>query len=823
MTTQPSSQFQNPAPGQFFHRQQHEEIDLMKYFYMLVINWYWFALALFLSVGVAYFINKYSTRIYKVSATLLIEDETGNKSGMGSMFGGSDMISGFGMYPGWYNLQNQILIMKSQSLASRTLHALDFNVSYFNDEIFGPREKLSEVPFIVLPDYNKPQPLGISFFVTINSDGSVKIECSSSGEGISLYNYLTERSSPGPEDIKVDRTVKFGEVVEGNGYSFVILPRNEKTNAGGIANGTWLFTFNSYQSLISSWSAMLSLKSIDENASMISLEIPAACPEKAQLFINKHLEMYLQRTLDKKNQVATNTINFIDRQLISISDSLNTTGMTLEDFRRNNQVVDLSFQAQMLFQQTRDLDNQKAVLKVKDDYFRYLLDYLERNRNAGDLIAPSVMGIEDQLLNSLVIQLNQMSEKRIAISGSGKGENPYLATLDLQIRNAKAVLEEAAHNTQNNNLLTIKDVNNRLADFTAEVSKLPRTERELLGIERKFKLNDNIYTFLLQRRAEAQIAKASNTADNEIIDSAIIRESISPKTTRNYGIALGAGLMLPALVLILIGIFNIKISSEDDIKAITSLPIAGHIIHSVMDFQTVVLNDPQSQVAETFRNLRTRLQFFTKETESPVILITSSMPAEGKTFASVNLASAYSLIGKKTVLVGFDLRKPKIYSDFNITEDKGVSTYLIGRDSLDDIIQESGHPDLSLIAAGPIPPNPSELAASGKTKALFAELKKRFDYIIIDSAPLGAVSDTFSLAESADITVIMVRHRKTIKHILKNILADTKANGLTSISLLLNDINRDKGVYGYYGKYRYGYGYGYGYGYSNGRGGKNVL
>jgi len=210
--------------------------------------------------------------------------------------------------------------------------------------------------------------------------------------------------------------------------------------------------------------------------------------------------------------------------------------------------------------------------------------------------------------------------------------------------------------------------------------------------------------------------------------------------------------------------------------------------------------------------LRTRLQFFTKDTKSPVILITSSIPAEGKTFASINLASAYSLAGKKTVLVGFDLRKPKIYNDFNIKGETGVSTYLIGQNTIDEILQDSGHPNLTIIVAGPIPPNPAELAGSARTKELFEELRKRFDYIIIDSAPLGAVSDSFSLAQISDITVILVRHNKTIKHILENTIADCKSNGITNLSLLLNDISRSKGVYGYSSRYKYGYGYRYGYG-----------
>jgi capsular exopolysaccharide synthesis family protein len=813
MMTQPLP----PSPS----RQPHppaDDIDLLKYFYLFLKNLHWFALAVIVCLGVAYMVNKHGAKIYKVTSTVLVEDQS-NSPAMGSMFGGSDVMSGFGLYPSYYNFQNQILIMKSESLISKTLHELDFQVSYFKDKIWGRYEILSEAPFIVVPNYGKTQPLGVRFKVEIREDGTIKIESETVVDKVESYDFLTEKTIDAPQELNLNKTVKFGEMIEGNGYSFTLEPRNEKEGSEKVKPGKYMFYFNSFGGLISSWSENLALESLDKDASMVGLTVQTECPEKAKLFLNKHTDMYLQRTLDKKNQVATNTINFIDSQLVTIEDSLNITGMNLQDYRKNNQVVDLSFQSQKLFEQTKELDNQKAALKMKDDYFRYLLEYIARNKEAGDLVAPSVMGIEDASLNSLVLELNRMADQKIAMAGTGASENPYIGTINSQIKNAKARLEENARNLLNNNYLAMKDVNSRLNVLMAEVRKLPQTERELLGIERKFKLNDNIYTYLLQRRAEAQIAKASNTPDNEVIDQASLKAQIKPKPMRNYSVALMLGLLIPGLLLVIIDSFNNKVSSEDDIKKISDLPVAGHIIHSFRDYQTVVLNDPKSQVAETFRSLRTRLQFFTKETSSPVILITSSMPAEGKTFASINLASAYSLVGKKTVLVGFDLRKPKIYTDFNINNDKGVSTFLIGQNTVEEIINNTDYQNLWVIPAGPVPPNPAELAASAKTRELFAELKKRFDYIVIDSAPLGSVSDSFSLAAVSDITVILVRHNVTIKHVLHNAVSDAKSNGISGMSLLLNDISRERTLYGYTGRYKYGYGYGYGYEtYTNGKG-----
>lgn len=803
----------NPQLGR--PRPPQDDIDLMKYLSMFLANWYWFALALVLSMGIAYFINKYSAKVYRVTASLLVEDESNSGIG-GSMFGGSDLMSGFGMYPSYYNFQNQILIMSSQTLVAKTLHSLDFNISYYKDELFGPQEKLSEVPFVVMPDLSKLQPLGVTFTISMDDAGNMELHSEVTGEKVELYNFLTEKTQKGPKNLDIYKKIKFGETVEGEGYSFVVIPRTTEdgTNLKPVS-GDWMFSFRSYGYLGESWSSALKLESIDKDASMVKLEIQSECPEKAAIFLNRHLEMYLQRTLDKKNQVATNTIDFIDRQLTSIADSLDLTEISLQNFRRNNEVVDLSFQSQQLFEQAKELDNQKARMKMQDDYFRYILGYLADNREAGAIVAPSVMGIDDPLLNNLVLELNKMADQKIAMAGTGTSRNPYLATLDSQIRNTKARLEENTRNLLNSNNLAMRDVNNRLNSLMSEIRKLPQTERELLGIERKFKLNDNIYTYLLQRRAEAQIAKASNTADNEIIDRATLKEMVKPSPMKNYAVGILMGLMVPGLIIILISALNNKITSEDDIKKITSLPVAGHITHSLSEYQTVVLTDPRSQVSETFRSLRTRLQFFTKETPSPVILITSSMPGEGKTFSSINLASAYSLAGKKTVLVGFDLRKPKIYDDFNLSNETGVSTFLIGQNSIDEILKKTSFENLSVIPAGPVPPNPAELASSEKTREFFNELKKRFDYIIVDSAPLGAVSDSFSLASVSDVTVILVRHNKTIKHVLHNTLVDAKANGITEMSLLLNDIRRDKGLYGYVGRYKYGYGYGYD-AYSNG-------
>jgi capsular exopolysaccharide synthesis family protein len=276
---------------------------------------------------------------------------------------------------------------------------------------------------------------------------------------------------------------------------------------------------------------------------------------------------------------------------------------------------------------------------------------------------------------------------------------------------------------------------------------------------------------------------------------------VKPKKQLIYLLALMAGAGIPFLWILVANAFNNKVREDEDIKRITDIPISGHIPRSLIKKNTVMLEEPGSHAAEAFRTLRSRMQFFTKEVKAPVILITSSMPEEGKTFTAINLASVYSLMGKKTVLVGFDLRKPKIYTEFGLDNKKGVSTWLIGKDELQNVIRETPYENLFIIPAGPIPPNPSELASLEKTDELLKLLKEKFEYIIIDTSPIGTVSDAFHLATLADTCILIVRQNMTLKDLLKNTANELKTIDIKSISLLVNDLGSEYKRYGYSGSY----------------------
>ncbi|RPI41788.1 MAG: polysaccharide biosynthesis tyrosine autokinase, partial [Bacteroidetes bacterium] len=269
-------------------------------------------------------------------------------------------------------------------------------------------------------------------------------------------------------------------------------------------------------------------------------------------------------------------------------------------------------------------------------------------------------------------------------------------------------------------------------------------------------------------------------------------------------LAFSLGIVLPLVSLILVDLAKSSIHSEEDLKMVTSLPVVGHIPHSRLSYNTVVLNEPRSRVAEAFRTIRTRMEFLTRDTACPIIVVTSSIPGEGKTFAAINLASAYSLTGKRTLLMGFDLRRPTISASFELNGHPGLSTYLIGKNSVGEIIFETGHPNLSFIPSGPIPPNPGELANSARAMELLEGLRKRFDFIIIDSAPIGVVADNFRVASVADAILMIVRHGRTDRNHLRTTLSELQTSGVESIGLIVNDVKTRGGTYSYSYSYKYG-------------------
>lgn len=751
--------------------------DLQVIFSLILKNWYWFLATAVIALVIVRFYVNHTLPVYRTSATVLINETEDSR-----FAGNAQILQGLGLPGGMNNLQNQIMIVKSLALTESTLNDLPFEVEFYTK---GLRNKVSlypVVPLRILYENENPIPRDIEFLISYLGNKMFVIE--------SRSDYFPYK-----------KTASFGDTLEIQGESFMLECRNEEWFR--INEGKKLyFTVHSRIRLIRSLTERINVQLLSKEGSILIISMNGTNRAKDMDFLNKQIEGFQAISLNKKNEEANRRIQFIDNQLVGISDSLSLTENRLQQFRSFNRVMDLSAQGQAIIQQVTVLENERARLNLEANYYDYLSDYLTKEESGEIPIIPITMGITDPGLTRLVEELADL-QGQLSARGAG-AMNPLQRNLEQRVRNAKDALRETLNGLRRANSLARSENQDQINRSNSQASSLPVTERQLLGIERKFRLNDELYTFLLEIRAEQEMQKASNRSDSEVIDPADARFSslVSPNIMKLGLIALLGAFGITFLVVYLNLLYSKKLKDED-IRRLSDIPVVGNVPHSTKKINTIVFEDPNSTIAESFRLLRSRMQFFTKESKQPIILVTSTMPEDGKTFTAINLASVYSMLGKKTVIVGFDLRKPKLFQDFNLDNEKGVSTWLIGQDSIQDIIKKTSFDNLFLISAGPIPPNPSELTALEKTEDLFRLLKEKFDYIIVDSSPIGVVSDTFHLASLSDACLLVVRPGKTVKDMFINTLHELKTSSTKGLGLVINDLPSDSKHYGYGEKYGY--------------------
>ena len=696
-------------------QQKQQAIDYKVILFKIYRYWYLFAVTIFIALIIAFIFNKYTKPIYEVKTTVLIKDKSENR------LNPQDII-GLGLFNNMQNLQNEIGILTSYSLTYRTVTKIGFEVSYFVEENFVSREMFKDSPFIVVFDSSFSQPVNLRFNLAILSKDKFRLECKN--EDVTFYNYSLKIADEGRlERIAYEETYFFGQEIQNKDFKFRILLTSNFLPKQDI-NKSFYFLFKDYTGLVAEFKSF-TIEPINKEASIVEIKLKGGNIEKLVVFLNRLTNEYLDKGLERKNLVASRTIAFIDNELKGISDSLYQSEKALETFRANKEIMNLDEAATQVFDKMMSLQDEKAVIYVRSKYLTNLKEYIEKNQNLDELIVPASMGVDNPMLNDLTMQLTDLYTRRTEMAQYTKEKNPSLISLDRQIATTKSALYENIKSAIKTNDIALKEVNDRISAVNSRIADLPETQRILFGIERRFKLTDAIYTYLLQKRSEAQITEASNLADNEIVDPAraSIAVPVFPKKSLNYLIALIIGIVLPVIYILGKDYFNDKIMERMDVEKITNLPIVGHIIHSTKESKVVVIDYPKSTIAESFRSVRTNLQYLLQGKEKQTILITSDMVSTGKTFTSINLASIFALYGKRTLLMGFDLRKPRIYQDFGLSNTEGISSYLINKSKIENILQPSGIENLDIVMAGPIPPNPAELIASEKCKELFDQLK----------------------------------------------------------------------------------------------------
>ncbi|HEY4788645.1 MAG TPA: polysaccharide biosynthesis tyrosine autokinase [Bacteroidales bacterium] len=750
-----------------------------------------------LFVGIAFLNNKYSKTIYQAKASILL-----NPNSKGAILGSNDMFKGLEALQSSKNIENEIGLLKSFSLVASTVSQLNLEVSYKLESKSFIKKDVDiylDFPFRIIMDKSHIQPVGVRFYIDLVNDSTYRLHAE--GKDVYFYNFIDNRTVGFTHEYKLDKTCPIGKTYTDKDCKFDVIIDNVDNYNLYKWGYKFYFAFNAFDYLVQFYRNSLKIEEQSSLASIINISLTGENAHKVTDVVNKFIGFYLDNNLEKKNKIAESTVKFIDSQLSDISDSLHSAESTLRNYKTENQVMDLSFQGKSIFDKLSALETEKANLMIQKRYYDYIIDYFNKNKNGSDIAPPSTMNVMDPILNKLIGDIIGLSADRANLPSSNQN-NLFLTQIDNQIKQKKdAILENVRNNLATLNI-SLNEISYRSNVLSGEISKLPKTELQLGNIERKFKLNDEIYTFLLEKRSEAQILKSSNTPDSEVIDYS--RESlagvVSPKKNLNYFIAVLLALLLPTGFVVIKDYFNDKVIDTTDIERITNAAIIGTIFKNRHRSQTVVADFPKTSVAESFRSVRTNIQIKAGGISPQVILVSSSTSGEGKSFVSLNMAISFASFGSKVVLVGFDLRRPVLHEKLEMQNMVGLSSYLTNRAVIDDILIKTKY-GVDFIPSGPILPNPSEILNNARLDKIFITLKEIYDYIIIDTAPLGPVADTFLLMRFATENIIVTRQNKTSKDTFIEVLKRLKNNNVQNVNILLNDFNVKKSSNGYDYKY----------------------
>jgi len=771
----------------------HQTNDFKMITEMIMKHYKLFLITTIISFMFAFLLTRYSVPIYEISSSILIKEDNSNGGGNVNDYINSNL---FGKNQ---NFQNELWVLQSSPVIKETVKNLDLTVNYYKKDGFQYRDAYKNTPFRVLISPNHTQPLYVRFSIVFQNKNEFILK--STSDEVSFYNYSLNNFSEKKFDWNFSYKGKTGKLIETSDLSFIVetdsitvVPEEEKS--------IYSFELINPDDLVNAYKDSFKFEIVDKKATVIKISLMSESIEKGIDLVNGLMDAYSRQNLERKNHIASITIDYIEKQLGEISDSLNLTEDNLQKFRSSNQLLDVNEQAQGISEQYMNLQNQRAELATKKRYYDYVSEYLSKDNDFSNMVVPASMGIQDQILNDLMSELIMAQSQRDNLIENKQEKNPLIKKLDIQIANAKKTIIDNISAVRQTTDISLDELSKRISRTEARISNLPRTQRQLGGIERKYRLNDAIYNYLLEKRAEAKITKASNLPDDIIIESASASSSpVAPSKKKNFFLAFVLGMGLPFSYLILKNLVNNKLESQDDLEKITEVPVVGKILHNNKKSGNIMFEYPKSPIAESYRALRTNLDFYLTRGKTKVILVTSCIEGEGKSFNALNIAMSYAQMNRKTILLDFDLRKQKTYFHKDNENHNGISSYLINNATLEDIILKSPHDKLDYICSGPIPPNPAELVTYDETETMINILKQYYDYIIIDSPPLAQVTDGYLLMKYSDLKVIVTRFNFSKKNVISIVLKDLKQKEIKNICLIMND-NRVKGD-------QYGYGYGY--------------
>jgi len=767
-------------------QQDFIQIDFQRWLSKLLAWWWLFLIMPVITVAGGYLYLRYTTYEYATKATVLFKD-----AGQSGVLSEEGILLGQGLTGGGKSMDNEMQILKSLPLMEDVVKRLNLDISYYRQGKFKEEEYYENTPvrvdtFSLIGGGN----YGISFFIQTLDNNRFVWKRTEEEEG-EIYYY----------DIGFNNDL---------GYFKISVPKSDF-----FSPGTYRINIAPTENIAQRYSSNLRIERVGDvfSSSILDLKLQSPTPKKAEDIINTLIEVYNNEEIEDENTILRNTLKFIDDRIDILTKELSVIEGGLERFKSRNTIMTESAASSRGFAigELRAALQQQSDYEVQRSILSSLENFLTLERSIFELI-PANLTTETPTLSAMIERHNNMVLERNRLMTFATEENPSRKQLERELLANRALIVETIQNLNKDLEIPIQQVQRKIAQLENSMTSVPSMERNLIEQTRMQSIKENLFLLLLQKREETALSEAVAAASTRIIDMArSTKLPVYPKKKLIYVASFLIGLLIPLVIISIRALFNTKIESEDDVKLLTSIPIYGRIAENKGNERLVVKAGRRSAVNEMFRELRTNLNYLDINQEKKIFSVTSYVPGEGKTFVAINLAITLALTNKKVVIVELDLRKPRFQTYIGLeNNDKGVTNYLIGKSSLEEIKRTfTENENLTIISSGPIPPNPSELILSEQMESLVQQLHEQYDYVIFDNPPIGLVSDALLLRKYINNLLIVTRHRYTRKVMIRN-LEEMNQNGeLPNAGIIINGIKQRGNYYGY-GNYRYG-GYGKGY------------
>ncbi len=747
---------------------EHKDDSESKIFLLrLISKWKTFLLCALVGSGLAALVYVLLPKVYTVHSSIFVHVNPNENKG--------DLFSKDLRFLEKSNIQNNVELLKAFTLNRQAIVNLERNVAWYEKGIFIDKEIYSDAPFIIKENSGKNY-TNVPIFIEQINDNEYHLK----------VDHTAKLFDDTKLHIKVDEKGQFGVPIANEYFHFTI----DKNDNSAEKKSNIYFIFNDIDKLTLNYMKKTKVIVSEKNAEFIHLKINCREPLRGINFLNELTNVYLRFSLYEKNKKSEHTVQFIDSQLAGVADSLERSGKKFSNFKSENRIVNIGEKGTAMAAKIQNLETELAQNKLSLKYYQKLLTEITQKR-LGRVKAPSVVGVNDPSVNTLISKLIELNSRRKTLSFSVQEDNPKLKILDNEIDFIVKSLEENLRKLMESNKATIYSILGRIKSFKEQLTKLPRSEQTMNSMKVQYELDNELYTFLMKKRAEAAIAKASTFSDSQVIDPASRATTVkkSPKLLFSLGIGVFLGLALPFFVLLIGAFFDDTVRTEGDVRSRSSMPVFAHIRHSEDPDLLPIVSNSHSVAAESIRTLRAGLRRISDKDKGNVIAIHSALHNEGKTYIACNLAAALAMSNKKILLIDADMRKHNVVEIFKSRKNKGLSDYLRNNCSINDIVSATDVANLDCIVNSEIPENPVELLENGKLEKMLVELKKEYDFIFIDNAPLMVVADGYSTAKITDTNLFILREGYSQKKEI-SYLNNLKENEMIDHAMIvLNDMS----------------------------------